>query len=295
MVLVAGSTGMLGGEIVRQLRAQGKPVRALVRKTSDPQKVAQLRSLGAKIVEGDLTDAESLVLACRDIDTVITTVTTTLSQTPGDTIPSVDHAGQLNLVDAAADAGVSHFIYTSFSGNIDGDFPLNNTKRALEQRVIASGMPYTILRPSYFMEIWLSPIVGFDYLNATATIYGEGKKPISWISLVDVAKFAVMTVDSPTARNTILELGGLDKPSPNEVVKIFEEQAGRPFELTYVPREALEAQKAGTDDPLQQSFAGLMISYTNGDLIDMEETLRQFPVSTTTVRDFAKAVMETAH
>jgi uncharacterized protein YbjT (DUF2867 family) len=294
MILVAGATGILGSEIVRQLREEDKPVRALVRKTSDPTKVAQLKRLGATIVEGYLTDRASLGPVCRGIETVITTVTTTLSQTPGDSIPKVDHAGQLNLVDAAVGAGVSHYIYTSYSLVTSTDCPLTTAKRAVEQRVIGSGMDFTILRPSYFMEIWLSPAIGFDYPNRKATIYGDGQSPISWISLVDVARFAVMAVDAAAARNAILVLGGPDKLSPNEVVRIFEEQAGQPFAVQHVPVEALRAQRASAEDPLQQSFAELMLGYTKGDPIDMEGTLQSFPVKLTSVQEYAERVVAVA-
>jgi NADH dehydrogenase len=294
MILVAGSTGILGSEIVRQLRDQNKPVRALVRKTSDPEKVAHLKSLGATTVEGDVTDRASLEAVCRGIDTVITTVTTTMSQTPGDTIPRVDQAGQLNLVDAAIKAGVPQYIYTSYSHNFGVICPLTTAKRTVEQRVKGSGMTYTILRPTYFMEIWLSPAIGFDYPNHKANIYGEGKNPVSWISLVDVARFAVMALDSSAARNATLELGGPDKLSPNEVVKIFEEATGQSFEVEHVPAEALQAQKAGTDDPLQQSFAALMLDYAEGDSIDMADTLKTFPLQLASVRDYAARVLATA-
>src|SRR5262245_8812721 len=101
MILVAGSTGRLGSEIVRQLREQNQPVRALVRNTSDPAKVANLRSLGTTIVEGDLTERASLVAACHGVETVITTATSTASQLPGDSIPKVDQLGHLHLVEAA--------------------------------------------------------------------------------------------------------------------------------------------------------------------------------------------------
>jgi uncharacterized protein YbjT (DUF2867 family) len=294
MILVAGSTGMLGSEIVRQLREQNQPVRALVRKTSDPDKVARLENLGAAIVEGDLTDRASLDAVCQGIETVVTTVTTTMSQTPGDTIPRVDHAGQLNLVDAARMAGVSHYIYTSYSGNIDIDCPLTSAKRSVEQRVISSGMSYTILRPSYFMEIWLSPIVGFDYSNGKANLYGDGANPISWISVSDVARFAVLVVDSPAARNKIFELGGPDMLSPNDVVKLFEQVTGQTFQVEHVPVAALQSQKAAADDPLQQSFSALMLDYADGDPIDMQATLKVFPVGLTSVRDYAARVVATA-
>lgn len=294
MILVAGSTGRLGSEIVRQLRAQQQPVRALVRQTSNPAKVTQLRNLGASIVEGDLTDAASLATICRGVETVITTVTAVSSQLPGDTIPKVDLAGQLNLVDAAIGAGVSHYIYTSMSGNLDVDCPFTAAKRTVEQRVISSGMGYTILRPSCFMEFWLSPIVGFDYAHSKVTIYGDGQQPISWISLVDVARFAVMAVDWPAARNTILELGGPDKLSPNEVVQIFEEHTDQSFQVEYMPKEILQAQRASAEGPLQQSFAALLLAYADGDPIDMKTTLQRFPVSLTSVRAYAEQVMAIA-
>jgi uncharacterized protein YbjT (DUF2867 family) len=295
MILVVGSTGRLGSEIVRQLREQNQPVQALVRKTSDPEKVANLASLGATIVEGDLTDRASLVAACRGVDTVITTATSTASQTPGDSIPRIDQLGQLQLVEAAMETGVRQFIYMSYSRNIKVDCPLTTAKRTVEYRVIGSGMNYTILRPSYFMEVWLSPFVGFDYLNSQARIYGSGQNPISWISYVDVARFTVMVVDQLAARNAILELGGPDKLSPNEVVKLFEQSGGKAFRVDHVPVEALEGQKAATDDPLQQSFAGLMLSYAQGDPIDMQDALRAFPVTLASVKDYAARVMAAVH
>jgi uncharacterized protein YbjT (DUF2867 family) len=291
MILVAGSTGILGSEIVRQLREQNKPVRALVRKTSDPEKVAHLKSLGVTIVEGDLINQASLGAVCQGIDTIITTVTAVGSQTPGDTIPIVDQVGQLNLVDAAIKAGVSKYIYTSATGNFDIDCPLLTAKRTVEQRLMDSGMSYTLLRPGYFMEAWLSPFIGFDYLNHKANIYGDGTNPISWISLVDVARFAVMAVDSPTARNATLELGGPDKLSPNEVVKIFEKTTGQSFQVEYVPVEALRAQRASATDPLQQTFSALMLAYARGDSIDMAATLKAFPVKLASVHDYAARVM----
>ena len=188
---------------------------------------------------------------------------------------------------------MSHYIYTSYSKHFQTNSPLTTAKRTLEQRVIASGMDYSILRPSYYMEIWLSPIVGFDYANHKANLYGDGKNPISWISVSDVARFAVMALNSPAAHNAILELGGPEPLSPDAVVKIFEEAAGQSFDVQYVPVEALQVQKAGTDDPLQQSFSALMLDYAAGDLIDMADTLKAFPLSLSSVKDYASRVLAT--
>lgn len=293
MVLVIGATGPvgLGGEICRQLRAEGQAVRALVRKTAAPERLAALAQLGVDLVEGDLKDRATLDAACQGVETVISTATTTLSRQPGDTIESVDLAGQLQLVDAAAKAAVRHMLYVSISGTIQGDFPLCNAKQTVERHLTQSGMSYTILRPTYYMEVWLSPTVGFDYGRAQATIYGEGRNPISWIARDDVARFAVRCLDHPAAQNATFELGGPEALSPLDVVRIFEEAGGQPFEIQHVATEALQAQQAAATDSLQRSFAGLMQCYAAGDAIELQVTLQDFPLRLTSVDDYARRVL----
>ena len=73
MNLVVGATGLLGSEICRLLSAQNKTVRALVRTTSEPGKVAELEDLNAEIATGDLKDPLSLDAACRGASAVIST------------------------------------------------------------------------------------------------------------------------------------------------------------------------------------------------------------------------------
>lgn len=294
MILVVGATGELGRDICQGLRDKGHAVTGLIRSTSDPQKVQSLINMGVKVVKGNLKDRASLDAACRGVDDVISTATITASRQPDDTIQNVDQEGQLNLVDAARAAGVKHFIYTSYSKNLNTDCPLTTAKRAVENHVIRSGMAYTILRPSCFMEMWLSPIVGFDYPNAKATIYGEGKARLSWISRRDVARFAIGSLDNPAARNAILELGGSEALSPLEVVHIFERTGHKTFEVQHVSEEAIRAQRAQATDSVQQSFAALMLDCTKGDVVDMTPVLRHFPVKLMSVAEYAHHVMVSA-
>lgn len=295
MILVVGATGMVGGEVCRRLAAKGIPARALVRATSDPAKVDALRALGIDIATGDLRDPASLAAACRGVSAVIETVSSMpFAYQPGvNDIATTDLEGALHLIDAAKAAGVGHFVYTSFSANLDLDFPLRDAKRTVEAYLKMSGLVWTVLRPSCFMEVWLSPAVGFDAANATATIYGDGSNPISWIALGDVAEFAVESLDSPAAHNAILELGGPAMLSPNQVVEIFERVQGRPFTVQHVPTAALLAQQQAAADPMAQSFSGLMRCYANGDPIDMRATLRAFPVALTSVEAYAAASAQT--
>lgn len=290
MDLIVGATGLLGSEICRRLCASGKAVRALVRPTAEQTKLERLRSLGAVLFQGDLKDRSSLEAACRGMSTVISTASSTLSRQAGDSIQSVDLEGQIQLIDAARAAGIDRFVFISFPILTQLDFPLQTAKRTVERHLRESGLTYTILQPTFFMEVWLSPALGFDVANGKARIYGKGQNKISWISFEDVAQFAVLSLTTPDARNAVMELGGPEALSPLEVVQIFEELTGQRLEIQQISEEALQSQKSAAQDPLQESFAALMLYYAQGDVIDMRTTLQKVPVALTSVKDYARRI-----
>ena len=287
-VLVVGATGLLGSEICSLLQQQGQNVRALVRPTSAPDKIERLKDIDAKTVLGDLKDQASLDAACEGIATVISTASSTLNRQPGDDIESVDRNGQINLINAAANAGVTHFILVSFP-EMPEDFPLQEAKRSAEKTLRESGMVFTILHPTFFTEVWLSPALGFDVLTGSARIYGTGDQKISWISYRDVAKFAVAAVSNPSMLNRVIELGGPAVLSPFEVITIFEKLTGKKIQVDIVPESILRKQKSDASDPLQKSFAGLMLGYAAGQEIDMDSTLRSIPMDLSSVEDYARS------
>jgi uncharacterized protein YbjT (DUF2867 family) len=92
----------------------------------------------------------------------------------------------------------------------------------------------------------------------------KGKTRISWITIQDVAAFAVASVDNVAAKNKTIELGGPEALSPLEVVALFEKAGGKKFELQHVPVEALQAQKNAATDDLSKTFASLMLMYATG-------------------------------
>src|SRR6476469_4061913 len=100
-VLVVGATGFLGTAVCSQLIAANKKVRGLVRATSDPAKIHALEQLGVETVVGDLKELSSLQNAFKGVGAVISTASSTLSRTEGDSIDTVDKQGQLNAVRAA--------------------------------------------------------------------------------------------------------------------------------------------------------------------------------------------------
>ena len=296
MILVVGATGIVGSEVCERLVGKGKTVGALVRPSADAAKVKMLEALGVELLQGDLREQASLEAACRHADMVVSTASSMpFTYRPGvNDIQTTDLGGLRNLVAAARATGIKHFVYVSFSGNINIAFPLQKAKRAIEHELKQSSITYTILRPSYFMELWLSAALGFDTVKGEVTVYGTGRKPVSYISYHDVANFAVRSLETPAAKNATLELGGPKAVSPLEVVEIFEQMSHRKFDVRFVPVPALEDEQTAATDPMQQSLAGLKRCLAHGDAIDMHKMRKAFSIHLTSVKDYASSCMVAA-
>ena len=290
MVLVVGATGLVGSEVCQRLIRRGELVKALVRGTSSKEKIETLRLSGVELCVGDLKDPQSIVAACRGVDAVISTASSTLTRQPGDSIESVDAAGQLNLVNAAKDANVGRFLFVSFRRPPGISFPLSDAKEQVENAV--TSLNFTVIQASWFMEVWLSPTLGFDYANAVARIYGPGTSPISWVSFRDVAEICAVALRHSAAERRTIEFGGPEGLSPLEVVARFERIGGRPFRLEHVPEAALLSQFEGATDSMQKSFAGLMLGYLHGDAINMTSVVDTFGIKLTNVNEYARSVLE---
>jgi uncharacterized protein YbjT (DUF2867 family) len=221
---------------------------------------------------------------------LISTASSTLSRQAGDSIESVDLQGQLALVNAARSSGVGRFVYVSFRDNPSVQYPLTRAKRSVERAI--ADLDFTSIQASCFMEVWFSPAVGFDYIHGRARIYGSGLKSISWVSYRDVAEFCIAPILRSVAGRSVLAVGGPEALSLLEVVKIFEEESGRRFEVETIPEAKLREQFELANDPLEKSFAGLMLQYAQGDAIDMRGLLESIPFRLTSVREYARTVLE---
>ena len=289
MVVVAGSTGVLGFEISRRLRDRGRSVRALVRASSAPERVTALRALGCDVVTCDLKNRDSLAPACAGADVVISTVTAITTAKEGDSFAATDRDGNINLVDAAEAAGAKQFVFVSFDQTGMPDAPLVAAKRGVEEHLERSSLEYTILHPPLFMEAWLGPMLFADTAAGTATLYGNRDVRFRYIAVADVAEVAVRCVDNPAARNAVIPFGGPEALTQREALGEFEAVFGRPFTVTEVPEEALEARWKAAPEPFSQSFAGLMLGVARGAATG-SELPAAFPIQMTTVRAFADGI-----
>ena len=141
MYLVTGSTGGIGRRVVRLLREREKQVRAFVRLTS---RYSELEHRGANIFIGDLRQEKDIQKACQGVQYIIST-----HGSDSDAL-SLDYRANIELIDSAKATGVQHFVFISVLGADRGyeDAPVFKAKRAVEQYLAASGLNYTILRPS---------------------------------------------------------------------------------------------------------------------------------------------------
>jgi uncharacterized protein YbjT (DUF2867 family) len=93
------------------------------------------------------------------------------------------------------------------------------------------------------------------------------------------------------AERATIEFGGPEALTPIEVVRRFERIGGRPFRVEHVPQEALRAQYEAATDPLQKTFAGLMLNYSMGDAMQMAPVVEKYGLRLASVDDYASRVM----
>lgn len=295
MILVVGATGKVGGAITRQLLEQGKEVRILVRENSPSAQLAPLGmatdagtliAAGAQPVYGDLKDEASLHRAVAGVHTVISTAISVL-RGGDDNVETVERQGYRWLVDAAAQAGVDHFIFISALGAaLDSPSDFMRAKAETEQRLRASGMAYTILVPTAFADVWPAMVAGMPALQGQpVTLVGEGRRRHAFVHGNDVAAFAVAAVANPAARDQTLVIGGPEALSWRDVVATYERVLGREIPVRWVqPGEPVPG--------LPPNLWPMLASFETYDsAIPMDETAAAYGVQLTSLEEMIRQQM----
>lgn len=217
MILSTGATGFVGPHVVHALRAEGRPLRALVRDGAD---AGRLHAWGCETVVGEMTDAASLRRAVEGCDTVVHLVAI-LTGKQGD-FDRVMSQGTRDLVAAATDAGVRRFVLMSALGTDERTkdlVPYYGAKWEMEQAVKESGLEHVIFRPSFVFGPdggILPTFTKLAKLTPVTPIVGSGRQRIQPIWADDVAKYFAEAVDRDDAVGYVFELGGPDIVSWNE-------------------------------------------------------------------------------
>jgi NADH dehydrogenase len=294
MIVVAGGTGVLGSAIVRRLLEAGHTARVLTR---DPARASALAARGAGIAIADLRDPDALRVACRDATHVITTAN---AFTGGGTeaVSAVDLQGTRNLVAAAHDAGVRRFVFTS--ARLPREFGAVDyfaAKFANEDYVRGSGIPYTILQPTAFMETWARMILDDVVGKGVARVFGPGDLPVNYVAVADVAAVAVMALDRADTVNAAVEIGGPENLTTLQVVEIVERVTGRRAKRRHLPVAVMKVLPALVR-PFNPVFARAVqagaLTATIPQPFDPAPMLARFPFTPTRLEDWVRAAVAVA-
>jgi len=224
-ILVAGATGYLGKFLLKSLKNE-YITHALVRNTD---KLKDISSFVDKVIEADVTNPESLTDICNNIDIVISSIGIT-RQKDGLTYMDVDYQANANLLSEAKNAGVKKFIYISvLNAEQMTDLKIIQAKIRFENELKSSGINYLIIRPNGFFSDMK------ELLNmakkGTIYLFADGEFKSNPIHGADLAEFIIQNLDSS---DTILEIGGPDILTQNEIAKMAFNSAEKKEKIVYI-------------------------------------------------------------
>jgi len=231
MILVTGATGKQGGAAIRHLRTKGFAVRALTRNPERPAARALIDQTGTEVAHGDFDDRPSLLRALEDVYGVFAVQTIAEGGTEAEVRQGVA------LIDAAHAADISHFVYSSVgSADQNTGIPHFDSKWKIEEHLRGTGLPYTILRPVFFMENWL-PMK--DKINQGPLMLPLKPETIlQQIAVDDIGAFAAMAFEHPGKwKGTATDLAGDE---------LFVDQIAQTLQTSYtqIPWEDFEKQSS---------------------------------------------------
>lgn len=240
VVLVAGGTGFIGSQIVKQLLRYGHKVIVMTR---NPDRARGSVPAGADLRQGDVHDKASLEKAMLGVEAVVAAVQfpnhPVENPRKGHTYVKVDGEGTIRLVEAAHKAGVKRFIYLSGAGAREGRTePWFIAKAMAERAVRESGIPFTIFRPSWVYgpeDRSLNKFVTFARLLPIIPVIGNGQTRIRPVHVEDVARAIANSIDLDAAVNRVYEIGGPQELTMDEIITTMLQAMGKRKPLVHHP------------------------------------------------------------
>jgi uncharacterized protein YbjT (DUF2867 family) len=230
MIAIAGGTGRLGSLVVRRLAQRGLDVRVITR---DPARADHLRDPSVEIAVADVRDRAGTRMAVQGASTVLSAVHGFAG--PGRVSPqSVDRDGNANLIDAAADLGAEVILMSVVGASARHPMELFRAKHAAEQRLMASGVRWTIVRATAFLELW-------DDIMTKSIVFGRGENPINFVCVHDVAAVVECVTLDHGDRGRIIEVGGPQNLTFNQLAEMRQRVRGKKDNVRHVPRAILRA------------------------------------------------------
>jgi uncharacterized protein YbjT (DUF2867 family) len=228
-ILVTGATGHVGRELMHELIARGRSVRAMTRRPEQFDAIA-----GLDVVQGDFIDPASLG---RALDGVVAVFSMSAQPIGAAAVPTHD----LAMADACRHAGVRRIVKLSAlgGGGHDPDSPIVRWVRAAEAAVTESDTEWTLLRPGRFMTNTLAWAPMLRRGDEVAIPMAD--RPTASIDPADVARVAAIALTSPGHAGKTYELSGPESLTPADELAILGRALGRSLHLKALTDEAARA------------------------------------------------------
>jgi uncharacterized protein YbjT (DUF2867 family) len=214
IILVTGATGKQGGAAARHLLSRGWHLRILTR---DPAKPAaeEFNQLGVEVFKGDLDDRNSILRAARNTYGIFSVQG--LEQGP-----EVEFRQGKTLADVAKECDVQHFVYSSVGGaDRNTGIPYFESKWQIEQHINVLQLPATVLRPVWFMDNFLMPMMRSSILDGTLSLPLKPNKSLQMIAVDNIGGFAALAFEKPEQFiGKAFEIAGDELTMPQVVQKI---------------------------------------------------------------------------
>jgi uncharacterized protein YbjT (DUF2867 family) len=264
--------------------------------TRTQSKADDLKKRGAAIVKGDLRDPESLEFALRGVTTVVSATHSMLGKGESSS-DIIDDEGVRTLVDNAKLAGVANFIFVSvFGATLDHPIDFWRTKARMERYVRESGMAYTLIRPTAFMEMHAQELMGkFVFKGQRVLLFGSGRNPRNFVAAGDVAELVARAVDDESLRGEVIEIGGPENLTDRQVIAAFERASGKKAKVSSIPLPFLRAVSLalGKIHPgVSRIIRSGILFETTDQMYDPGQLLKRISLSLTRLEDFARERFE---
>ncbi|WP_431803141.1 SDR family oxidoreductase [Microbacterium sp. bgisy203] len=263
-ILVTGASGHLGHLVVDALLERSAPASDIVAGGRSVDKLADLAERGVRTVALDYNDPETIAAALDGVDSVLL-----ISASE----PGKRYAGHKNVIDAAAAAGVSKFVYTSVSKATTFDWPLGAEHKATEEAIAESGLPAVILRNDWYIENYTADVQRAEQSGVITSSVGDAR--VAAAARKDYADAAAVVLLGDGHIGEVYELGGDVAVSYDDIAAAAGEVLGREVSYVRISRDDLLAGLAGAglDAGTAEFVASMDDGIRGGVLADTDGTL----------------------